>query len=62
MCQDERNYPQPDQFIPERFLNLKGGKDELLDPCNLIFGFGRRSVNNHHSCPGNAVIDQNSSS
>lgn len=43
MLHDESVFPQPDKFIPERYL----GKDESeydrsKDPSILAFGFGRR--------------------
>ena len=37
MSQDERMYPNPTEFCPERFLN-----NTVTDPKNMIFGFGRR--------------------
>lgn len=53
MCNDDVTYPEPHQFVPERFLK-KGGPDEpelvlnpdVRDPASLVFGFGRRM------CPG----------
>lgn len=33
-------YPEPEQFIPERFEGEAGKK--VLDPTNYAFGFGRR--------------------
>ncbi|KAJ7923381.1 cytochrome P450 [Mycena leptocephala] len=46
MTHDESDYPDPLNFIPERFL--KDGKLNLdvRDPLSLVFGFGRRV------CPG----------
>lgn len=45
MSYDEDNYPNPEAFVPERFLDSRGSliKD---DPAEFIFGFGRRI------CPG----------
>ncbi|KAK6991801.1 cytochrome P450 [Favolaschia claudopus] len=40
---DEKNFPDPDLFNPDRFMNALG-KD--LDPRAIIFGLGRRN------CPG----------
>jgi len=40
-----KNYPNPEQFYPERFIPSKG-LDAPLDPRKLTFGLGRRS------CPG----------
>ena len=36
------DYPEPEKFIPERFI--KDGKinPEVLDPSTIIFGSGRR--------------------
>ena len=41
---DEKLYPQPEMFQPERFL--KNGKlnPDVLDPERVAFGYGRRSV------------------
>ncbi|TFK81999.1 cytochrome P450 [Polyporus arcularius HHB13444] len=43
---DEAEYPEPDRFLPERFL--KDGKlnPDIRDPSDFIFGYGRRI------CPG----------
>ncbi|KAE9390080.1 cytochrome P450 [Gymnopus androsaceus JB14] len=48
MCHDEETYRSPDVFDPDRFINAKGdGLDtSVLDPRQMIFGFGRRQ------CPG----------
>ena len=45
MSRDETRYPDPENFIPERFLTSEG---MLIgdDPTDFIFGFGRRR------CPG----------
>lgn len=40
---DESVYPQPDKFIPERFL-----EKDVPDSAAAAFGFGRRSV--HFFC------------
>ncbi|KAK7677845.1 hypothetical protein QCA50_019157 [Cerrena zonata] len=47
MSQDERMYYNPTEFRPERFL-----KTNVLDPKNIVFGFGRRQ------CPGNELADR----
>jgi len=44
---DERLYPDPWAFKPERFM----GKETSLDPRDLAFGFGRRI------CPGRVLAD-----
>jgi cytochrome P450 len=42
ICQDPKEYPDPDKFMPERFLN-----DEVENPVSGLwaFGAGRRSNN-----------------
>ena len=42
MLNDERVYPEPHEFKPERFL--KSGKldQSVRDPMAIAFGFGRR--------------------
>ena len=42
MLNDERVYPEPREFKPERFL--KNGKldTSVRDPMDIAFGFGRR--------------------
>jgi cytochrome P450 len=47
ISRDTRHYPDPEEFIPERFLKIdeKTGKPPL-DPVLYAFGFGRRI------CPG----------
>jgi cytochrome P450 len=44
MMNDERDYPAPHEFKPERFL--KNGKLEpsVRDPMDITFGFGRRCL------------------
>lgn len=42
MSRDERIYPEPDLFKPERFL----GENKQRDPSSIAFGFGARI------CPG----------
>ena len=40
---DPEVYPDPDAFIPERFLDVNGCLDlSGGDPADLGFGFGRR--------------------
>ncbi|KAJ8088033.1 hypothetical protein PM082_013584 [Marasmius tenuissimus] len=45
---DQRIYPEPHKFSPERFL----GPDAQDDPRNSVFGFGRRI------CPGAGLAEQ----
>lgn len=42
MLHDPQEYPEPEKFLPERFI--KDGKinPEVLDPSKIAFGFGRR--------------------
>ncbi|KAF9558599.1 cytochrome P450 [Agrocybe pediades] len=49
MLRDEKHYPEPSKFYPERFL--KDGKlnPDVLDPIQIVFGWGRRS------CPGSHI-------
>ncbi|KAI0754761.1 cytochrome P450 [Daedaleopsis nitida] len=51
MFHDEDEYPQPDQFIPERFLRDGQPRSDVRDPATLVFGFGRRI------CPGRYYAD-----
>ena len=43
---DERHFPEPDQFIPSRYLddNCSINNNLTYDPSKLVFGFGRRFV------------------
>ncbi|KAK0447316.1 cytochrome P450 [Armillaria borealis] len=49
ILRDEKLYPRPDVFDPERFMNE--GQDPVNDPRNYIFGFGRRR------CPGADLVE-----
>lgn len=51
MSRDEARYPNVEQFMPERFLNVEGTLTDD-DPAEFIFGFGRRI------CPGRLSIPQ----
>jgi cytochrome P450 len=59
MTNDERYFPHPAEFKPERYLTrVEGIQSWALrplasaeDPVKLVFGFGRRS------CPGSALAD-----
>ena len=42
MLKDERDYPEPHEFKPERFLRNKKPDTSVRDPMDISFGFGRR--------------------
>ncbi len=43
MLRDPEGYSQPDDFVPERFLDSDGNLDvHGRDPTHVMFGFGRR--------------------
>lgn len=47
MAHDESRYPNPNMFLPERFLNEDGSlKSEHVD--HLVYGFGRRMCAGKH--------------
>ncbi|KXN87126.1 O-methylsterigmatocystin oxidoreductase, partial [Leucoagaricus sp. SymC.cos] len=47
ILQDPETYPNPTHFDPERFLTPSGAlNNEIMNPADAIFGFGRRA------CPG----------
>lgn len=41
ITRDPELYPDPESFIPERYLGSNTG---VLDPATYVFGFGRRLV------------------
>jgi cytochrome P450 len=50
-------YPEPMQFSPERYLTRTSSgewvlRDDVRDPRNFCFGFGRRA------CPGTHIAEQ----
>lgn len=68
MLHNEVDYPNPQDFRPERFLTPDGllrTGDDIRDPIDIIFGFGRRLVLSAHqrnyfnfdirSCPGSHI-------
>ncbi|EPT01291.1 hypothetical protein FOMPIDRAFT_1120739 [Fomitopsis schrenkii] len=53
MLRDPEDYPEPDLFIPNRFMGMSPEDAERTDPRNYIFGHGRRRV----ICPGRRFAD-----
>ncbi|KAH9917078.1 cytochrome P450 [Fomitopsis serialis] len=54
MTRDTQFYDDPEEFRPERYLELDESESpELWDPKQLLFGFGRRI------CPGQHLADEN---
>ena len=55
ISRDERVYPEPESFRPERFLDAAGkallSDAEILHPMKFAFGFG------HRTCPGRYLAD-----
>ncbi|KAL1750225.1 cytochrome P450 [Schizophyllum commune] len=49
MAHDEKAYPDPYAFKPERYLDVDGKLDpNVRDPAKIIFGFGRRNCIGRH--------------
>ncbi|KAI0743121.1 cytochrome P450 [Daedaleopsis nitida] len=53
ISRDERMFPEPDAFRPERFLDAaaKALRTDVLPPMQFAFGFG------HRTCPGRFLAD-----
>ena len=48
MMHDEKQFPDPERFSPERHLKKEGVQDpDGLDPMSIVFGLGRRCVQSH---------------
>jgi cytochrome P450 len=44
MTRDEDVYPDAESFKPERFIKNGSLNNEIRDPRDIVFGFGRRCV------------------
>lgn len=44
MSRDPQVYPEPDTFVPERFMKDGTCTSDARDPEKYQFGFGRRCV------------------
>ncbi|KZT03629.1 cytochrome P450 [Laetiporus sulphureus 93-53] len=52
MIRDPKLFPNPEEFIPERYLEtVDEHTARRRDPRNYVFGFGRRR------CPGNHLAE-----
>ena len=51
MSQDPHAFPSPEQFRPERWLEMDAHTAEAVNPRKFVFGFGRRA------CPGRELAD-----
>jgi cytochrome P450 len=52
MMRNADDYPEPERFNPERYLNADGEIDsKVRDPRTAVFGYGRRI------CPGRFFAD-----
>ena len=54
---DEKTFPEPEEFIPERWLNEDGSlRSEMRDAELAAFGFGRRICPGRHLAAGSIWI------
>lgn len=51
MLHDEKHYPDPDTFNPDRFLD-----PTQPDPTLYVFGFGRRACPGSHLAQGSIFL------
>ncbi|PAV15317.1 cytochrome P450 [Pyrrhoderma noxium] len=56
ILRDPVEYPDPDKFIPERFITEEGGKSPL-DPEKIVFSVGRRICPGRHFAENSLFID-----
>ncbi len=52
---DPERYPQPEKFVPDRFVKNGALNMDPGDPAHIAFGFGRRSVVLDHSTQRRAI-------
>ncbi|KAH8104148.1 cytochrome P450-like protein [Phellopilus nigrolimitatus] len=57
MMHDERNYTDPEAFLPERFMvTHEAASKPVLDPASAVFGFGRRICPGRHFAEASAWL------